>query len=183
MIYVFLANGFEEIEALSVVDILRRAGIETKTVGIGSIGTVRGANGIIVDTDEKDCAVDMGQIDGIVLPGGMPGAENLYESSTVRETVNYCAENGKLICAICAAPIILGRLGLLDGKEAICYPGFEKELKGAKISEKYVCKDGNIITAKGPGAALDFAFEIVNYLKGSEKVKNLKKSMQCKENG
>ena len=182
MIYVFLANGFEEIEAFSVVDILRRAGIETKTVGIGSIGTVRGANGIIVDTDEKDCAVDMSRVEGIVLPGGMPGAENLYESSTVREIVNYCAEKGKLICAICAAPIILGRLGFLAEKEAICYPGFEEELKGAKISEKYVCKDGNIITAKGPGAALDFAFEIVNYLKGKEKVENLKKLMQCKEN-
>lgn len=180
MVYVFLANGFEEIEALSVVDILRRAGIETETVGIGSIGTVKGASGIIVDTDQKDKDIKKEPVEGVVLPGGMPGAENLYESSTVKDMLEYCSENDKLIGAICAAPLVLGRLGLLSGKKAVCYPGFEGELNGANLSKESVCKDGNIITAKGPGAAMDFAFEIVNYFKGEAVVSELKKSMQFK---
>lgn len=179
MIYVFLANGFEEIEALSVVDILRRAGLKTKMIGISNKETVKGANGIIVNIDEKCEDIDKNQIDGIVLPGGMPGAENLYESSILRDIVSYCAENNKLICAICAAPLVLGRLGVLDGKEATCYPGFEMELKGARISRKHVCIDGNIITAKGPGAALDFAFEIVKHLADGTVANDLRKSMQC----
>lgn len=181
MIYVFLANGFEEIEALSTVDVLRRAGVATRTVGIGSIGTVEGANGIILDTDKKDGEIDKEKVEGIVLPGGMPGAENLYESATVQEMVNYCAQNDKLICAICAAPLVLGRMGILNGKEAVCYPGFESELKGAKLSDSHVCRDGNIITAKGPGVSLDFAFEIVRCLKGDDIVNNLRKSMQCRD--
>ena len=166
MVYVFLADGFEEIEALTPVDILRRAGVDTVTVGVTG-KTVTGAHGIKV---ESDIVIDDTVVDGlemVVLPGGLPGADNLRANDRVKELTVTVAENGGYVSAICAAPRVLGELGLLNGKTAICYPGFEKYLEGAKIADSHVCRDGNIITAIGMGASVDFALELVKALKGS----------------
>ncbi len=166
MVYVFLADGFEEIEALTPVDIMRRAGIDTVTVGVTG-KTVTGAHGIKV---ESDILIDEAVSDGlemVVLPGGLPGADNLRANGRVRELTVTVAERGGFVSAICAAPRVLGELGLLKGKMAICYPGFEEYLEGAEIADSYVCRDGNIITAIGMGASADFALELVKVLKGS----------------
>ena len=179
MIYVFLANGFEEIEGLTVVDFLRRAELEVCTVGISG-KLIVGAHNIPVfcDLDESEVRLD-DELAAVVLPGGVPGTLNLEKSETVKEAVRFAAGNGKLVCAICAAPSILGHMGLLDGKEAIAYPGFEKDLAGASVSAKYVVQDGNFITAKGAGVAVDFGLEIVCALFGKEASDNIRKSIQC----
>ena len=177
MVYVFLAEGFEEIEALSPVDVLRRGGIDVKTVGVGS-KTVLGAHNIPVlcDLEEAEVVLDK-DLEGIVLPGGMPGTVNLEKSKVVDAAINRALENNLLVSAICAAPSILGHKGILNGKCATCYPGFENELKGAKIKAESVVKDQNIITACGAGVALDFAFELLKYLKGEEATDKLKSAM------
>lgn len=179
MIYVFLAEGFEECEALVPVDILRRANIEVKTVGVGS-NTITGSHGISVlcDTINKDLSIK--DLEGIILPGGMPGTVNLEKDETVQHIIDFCAQNNLLICAICAAPSILGHKNLLNGKNATCFPGFETELLGAKISKNSVVKDGNIITAYGAGASFDFGFEILSTLKNNEISENLRKQMKYK---
>lgn len=179
MIYVFLADGFEEIEALAPTDILRRAGLDVKLCGIGC-KKIKGVNGIEITCDTEISEAEQ-DLDAVILPGGMPGAENLFKSERLREIVNHCAKSNKLVAAICAAPIILGRLGLLEGKNACCYPApdLEKELKGAKMLDKPVCVDGNIVTSKGPGTSLEFGFKIAEILKGSEAASKLRASMQC----
>ncbi len=166
MIYVFLADGFEELEALSPVDVLRRAGVEVKTVGVTG-KTVVGSHKIPVVCDTTAGEATFEGLDGIILPGGMPGTLNLENDTTVQEFINYSYKNGKIIGAICAAPSILGHKGLLKGKSAICYPSFEDELIGAQVSEKSVVCDGNIITAKSAGCALDFALAYLEVLEGS----------------
>ena len=153
MIYMFLANGFEEIEALCPLDLLRRAGLEVTTVGIGG-EMIRGSHGITVQADMPDTMFADADPDMVILPGGMPGSKNLDASRVVDAALRVAARKGSFIAAICAAPFVLGRRGLLAGKEAICYPGFENELTGAKISDKRVVRDGNIITAAGMGVAL-----------------------------
>ena len=179
MIYVFLAKGFEEIEALTVVDFLRRAELEVYTVGIGS-KIVAGSHNIPVfcDLDESEAAADE-SIDAIVLPGGMPGTLNLEACAKIKEMLDYCAENQKLICAICAAPSILGHKGLLKGKKATCFPGFEKELEGAEVTGEYAAVDGNIITGKGMGSAISFSQAIAAQFVGEEKALKIKESLQC----
>lgn len=179
MLYAFLAKGFEEVEAIAAIDVIRRAEIDITTVGIGS-KIVCGSHNIPIfcDFDESEAVIDK-NVDGILLPGGMPGTLNLESNKTVNDFIDYCAVNNKLICAICAAPSILGHKGLLNGKEAVCFPGFEAELKGAEISQKFVVSDGNVITAKGMGSAVDFGIKIVEYFKGSEKASVLKASLQC----
>lgn len=179
MIYVFLAKGFEEIEALTVVDFLRRAELEVYTVGIGG-KIISGSHNIPVfcDLDESEVIADE-SIDAIVLPGGMPGTLNLEKSETVQKMIAYCSENNKLVCAICAAPSILGHLGLLDGKKACCFPGFENELKGAVIQDGYVSVDSNIITARGMGAAISFSEAITAELTDKNKAEKIKNSLQC----
>ncbi len=163
MIYFFIATGFEEIEALCPVDILRRAGLEVRTVGIGG-KEITGAHGITLTTDMTDSEYSDSSPELIFLPGGMPGTLNLLESKTVRDAVMNSYNKDLYIAAICAAPIILGELGVLKGKEAICYPSFESELTGAVISEKRIVADGKILTAAGMGVALDFALLIVELL-------------------
>ena len=170
----FLANGFEEVEALAPLDLLRRAEVEIKTVGIGG-KTVVGAHGIPVIADITDGEF-FGDFDMIILPGGMPGTLNLDGSAAVHSAIKSAVENDKYIAAICAAPMILGKLGLLSGKEAICYPGFEKELIGATLSDKTVASDGRIITAKGMGVAVEFGLLLVGILKGGEVAEKLRKS-------
>lgn len=181
MIYTFLANGFEEIEALAVVDILRRCGLQVTTVGVG--GTqITGAHGITVTADVSEG--DIGRpddIDAVVLPGGMPGTTNLEKSQTVQDMLERAAVSGALVCAICAAPSVLGHKGLLQEKNAVCYPGFEDALEGAKVVWDAVVTDGNFITSKGPGVALEFGFAIAERLVGSEKTQAVRMSMQCKE--
>ncbi len=176
MVYMFLAEGFEEIEALCPLDLLRRAGVEIKTVGIGS-KTVCGTHGISVLADMSDS--DMRDFDAemIILPGGMPGTLNLDASATVHKAIDTAVENGSYIAAICAAPSILGTLGLLRDKEAICYPGFEDKLVGAKISDERVVVDGKIITAAGMGVALRFGLTLVELLCGQEKAEALRKGV------
>ena len=161
MLYMFLADGFEEVEAIAALDVIRRAGLEIKTVGVNS-DTVKGSHNIpvICDTTADKISFDE-TVAGIILPGGMPGTTNLMNNDIVNKFIDLCYENNKLICAICAAPMILGRKGLLHGKEAVCFPGFEDELKGAVISEKYICNSDKIITAKGMGSAIKFGLEIV----------------------
>ncbi len=178
MVYVFLADGFEEVEALTPVDYLRRAGIEVITVGVGSL-EIKGAHGITVVCDKEQESVDSdASLEGIILPGGMPGTINLENSWVVQGFIDYCTDHGMMIAAICAAPSVLGHKNLLDGKEAVCFPGFEKDLYGAVISDKYAVTDGNIITAKGAGSASEFAFEIIRYLCSDEKAQEIKATVQ-----
>lgn len=169
MIYVFLANGFEEIEALTPVDLLKRAGFEVKTVAIGETKTVMGAHGIgvVADLLEKDFSYDSPE--AIILPGGMPGTTNLEESAKVIDAIVQAMVNNTLIGAICAAPSILGICGCLKGRKATCFPGFEEYLDGANILDERVVRDGNIITAKGMGCATEFALCIIQALAGKEK--------------
>ena len=179
MVYLFLANGFETIEALAVVDMLRRAKIDVKTVGVtGKI--VISSHNIDVTADIEIDEFDVKDADAVVLPGGMPGTLNLEADKTVQGAIDYCVENKKYTCAICAAPSILGHKGLLKGKEAICFPGFENDLTGAILSDKYVVTDGLIITARGAGVAVDFGLEIVKALKGEETAENVRKTIQCR---
>lgn len=176
MIYLMLADGFEEIEALTPLDILRRADIEVRTVGVTG-KTVTGAHNIPVTADISIDDIILKDMSAIILPGGMPGTLNLKNNKQVENAVLYAADNNLLIAAICAAPSILGNLGLLEAKEAICFPGFEEQLKGAKISQDKVVKSGNIITAAGAGVAAEFGFEILSTLKDNDTANKLKKAM------
>ncbi len=180
MVYVFIANGFEEAEALVPVDIIRRAELEVKTVGIGSC-VVKGSHGIRVMTDTDDGQIIMDDsVDMIVLPGGMPGTLNLENSKTVQSAIDYCIEHNILIGAICAAPSILGRRNLLEGKKATCFPGFEQFLLGADFTGESVVKDGNIITAKGAGVATQFGLALVEALTNNKaRAKRLAQALQC----
>ncbi len=176
MVYLFLANGFEEIEALCPLDLLRRAGVEVTTVGIGS-DTIMGSHGIPVLADIPEGMFADSTPEMIILPGGMPGSKNLDESRTVDMALAAASRQGAFIAAICAAPMVLGHRGLLQNKEAICFPGFEKELTGARISDKRVVRDGNVITAAGMGVALEFGLELVAALKGREVAENLRRAV------
>ena len=170
---VFLADGFEEIEALTVVDLLRRAKIYVDTVSISDDYMVHGSHGIAVQTEDLFEEIDFDDFDMIVLPGGMPGTENLKGHSGVRKVVEDFAENGKYVAAICAAPTILSELGLLKGKRATCYPSVEEEIQGALLTEAPVMADGNIITGQAAGAASDFALKLVEVLAGSKKAQEV----------
>lgn len=179
MIYIFLAEGCEEVEALSPLDVLKRAKLDVMTACVtGDI--ITSSHGVKIVADTTIDKISKEDIDAIILPGGMPGTLNLYQSERVKELVAYCMESNKPLCAICAAPLILGRMGYLNGKNAICYPGFEDELKGAKICEDSICKDGNIITAKGVGVALEFGLKIVEELKGKAEALRIKQEIMMK---
>lgn len=177
MVYLFLANGFEEIEALLPLDILRRGGVDVTTVAVGGADAVVGSHGIRVGADIPDTMFRDSRPEAVILPGGMPGAENLAASRTVETALRVCATTGGLLCAICAAPMVLGKYGYLVGKSAICYPGFEKTLSGAEISQNRVVKDGNVITAAGMGVAMEFGFEILKALKGDAVAERVKRSI------
>ncbi|MBP3323409.1 MAG: DJ-1/PfpI family protein [Clostridia bacterium] len=182
MIYVFLADGFEETEAIAPIDILRRAELEVKTVALKG-DRAESSHGVTVlcDMNIKDITTE--DMDAIVLPGGMPGTLNLEANPIVRVCIDYCYNNGKLIGAICAAPSILGHLGLLKGKNAVCFPGFENELTGAVIPEnELVVKDGNIITAKGAGVALEFGLALAKELAGDLQARKIKAAIQMRKN-
>ncbi len=161
-----LADGFEEIEAVAVIDVLRRAGINTVTVSITRNYEVTGAHGIQISADKLFDEVDFEAMDMIVLPGGMPGAKNLKNHSGLRDQLLKFFNSGKLLGAICAAPMVFGSLGILKNKPATCFPGFENQLTGAHVTGAEVEVSGNVITGKGPGVAIKFALEIVTKLKG-----------------
>lgn len=176
MIYVMLANGFEEIEALAFVDILRRAEIDVSTVSIYDETQVKGAHGITVLADYT--IGDIGYLGtGIVLPGGLPGTTNLEENAIVIDLIKKYAKDGKFVGAICAAPSVLGKLGILKKKSATCYPPFEKFLVDANLSSERVAVDGNIVTSKGAGTAHDFAFKFVELIKDKKTADNIRSSM------
>lgn len=179
MVYVFLANGFEEIEALTTVDILRRADIPVQTVGIGG-RVIYGSHDIPVTTDIDDGQVRHStELQAIVLPGGLPGTTNLEKSPVVQETIAYCVKQNLLIAAICAAPSILGHLGLLVGKRATSFPSFQKELKGATLVDEYVCQDGKIITGRGMGVSTPFALKVLEALTTPKTAEKIRETIQC----
>ena len=177
MIYTFLADGFEEIEALCPVDIMRRAGLTVTTVGIGKKEII-GSHGISVIADTVDSELTFEDIELIFLPGGMPGTKNLDASQTVHKAIDLAIEQNAYITAICAAPMILGKRGLLNGKNAVCYPSFEEYLIGAAVpNDKKVIVDKKIITAKGMGVSHELGLTIVTLLCGKEKSDELRKSI------
>ena len=178
MVYVFLAEGFEEMEALAPIDLLRRVGVEVTTVGVGG-KLIKGAHGVGFTADSDGEGLDFSDVGCVVLPGGMPGTTNLDASPMVEACLMKAAEKNALIAAICAAPSVLGHKGLLKGKNATCFPGFEEDLLGAAHTGAPVEKDGNIITARGAGVALDFALALVAELKGETAAKELRESLQC----
>lgn len=169
MVYLFCADGTEEAEAVVTADIMRRAGVYLKIVGVGS-KTITTSHGIIITADIEENGIT-DNFDMIVLPGGMPGTLNLEKSRAVQHAIDTALKKDRFIAAICAAPTILGHRGILNGKKAVCYPGYEDELEGAKIMNTQSCSDGKIITANGPGAVFAFGKEILSALgKNYEKV-------------
>jgi len=177
MVYVTLADGFEEIEAITPIDILRRADIAVTTLSISDNLTVTGAHGICVTANKTMSQINPQDMEALILPGGA-GHELLDASNEVHALINYALSNNLYIAAICAAPSILGKKMLLDGKNATCFPGFEQFLYGANVKADKVVTDGKIITAKGAGAAAEFGFEICSLLKGNDTAEALRKIMQ-----
>lgn len=176
-IAIFLAEGFEEIEGLTVVDILRRAGLTIDMVSITGSVKVTGSHGIEITADKTISATDFTTLDMIVLPGGMPGTKNLESCESLMKQVDTFAKEEKYLAAICAAPSIYGHRGLLSGKRACCYPGFESHLTGAKVTAAEVSVDGHMITSRGMGTAIPFALAIVETFCGKEKAEELAKSI------
>lgn len=178
MLYLCLAEGFEEVEAIATLDVLRRAGIDVKTVGITG-NPVTGSHGVPMTPDlTAEEALTVEELKGVILPGGMPGTKNLEASETVGRLLAYCAEQNLLMAAICAAPSVLGHLGYLQGKQATCFPGFEPELLGATPTGESVTEDGNVITGKGAGAAHLFGEAIAARFVGAEAAHDILINMQ-----
>lgn len=180
MIYVFLAHGFETTEALTTVDILRRGKLDVKTVAVGTEDNiVTSSHNIQVMADINESQLTKENLQGVVLPGGMPGTTNLGKSAIVQKYAGYCVDNNLIVGAICAAPSVLGKLGLLQGKNAVCFPGFEDELKGSLLSDDFVVTDGLIVTAKGMGATIPFALQLLAMFKDQKTANNVHNSLQC----
>ena len=175
--YVFLADGFEEIEGLTVVDILRRAGADTQTVSVMGRKEITGSHRITLQADPvfEETSFEDGTL--FVLPGGMPGTKHLGAHEGLTSLLKKAAAEGKRVAAICAAPSVLGDLGLLEGKHAACYPGFEDRLKGAQVEFTPVVTDGNITTSRGMGIAIPFALSLAAQLTGAEKAEELAKGI------
>ncbi len=179
MIYVFLAQGFEEVEALAPIDLLRRCGKEVITVGVNDNIIVGSHNiPIVTDTITQEIKLD-DTLEMIILPGGMPGTINLENDPAVQEAIDFCVKNDKFIGAICAAPSILGHKGILKNKKAVCFEGFENQLEGADVSKDSVMADGNIITARGAGVAVQFGLKLVEVLISKERSDTLKAAILC----
>lgn len=178
MVYVFLADGFEIIEALAPVDMLKRAKIDVKTVGVtGKV--VESSCGIKVESDITIDEFEFYDVQAIVLPGGLQGTLKLESNTAVQNAIDNSVNTNTLICAICAAPSILGHKGLLKGRKATCFPGFEHTLEGAEYAKEYVVKDDNFITARGAGVCIEFGLEIVKALKNSEVADEVRSTIQC----
>lgn len=180
-IAVHIAEGFEEIEAVTIIDVLRRAGLVVKTVSVTGEKLVTGSHRIPILTDFLFEEIDYSTIDMIILPGGMPGAKNLDEHTGLKEQILSFHKQKKPLGAICAAPIVFGHLNILNNKMAVCYPGFETELKGANVQHSPVAIDEHILTGQGVGAALAFALKITEELVGKNKADQLAKAMLVNE--
>lgn len=178
MVYLFLADGFEIIEALAPVDMLRRAKLDVKTVGVTG-RTVTSSCGVEVVADIAIDEFEYSNVDAIILPGGSDGVANLEKDNRVQEIIDKAVEDNIYICAICAAPSILGNKGLLKNIESTAFPSFMKYLDGAVLSDKYVITDGKYITARGAGVSVDFGLEIVKALTDEETAENIRKTIQC----
>jgi 4-methyl-5(b-hydroxyethyl)-thiazole monophosphate biosynthesis len=177
-VYIFLAEGFEEIEALTVVDLLRRAEVDIITISMTGKLLVTGSHKITIVTEALFESLDYSDAEMLVLPGGMPGTKNLEEHQGLDELLKDFAAKQKHIAAICAAPRVLGSKGLLQGKQAICYPGHEEALLGAQLTNKDVVVDENIITSRGMGTSIDFSLVIIRKLKGEEEAKRIANQIQ-----
>ncbi len=177
-VYIFFANGFEEIEGLTVVDLLRRAKINITTVSITESQEVTGAHNIKVIADELFGESDYDNAKMLILPGGMPGTTHLLQHKKLRELLLRHNSENKMIAAICAAPSVLGMNGILEGKKATCYPGFEDKLIGAIYTNEKVVEDKNVITSKGLGTAIDFAASIIEHYQGRKAANQIKSSIQ-----
>lgn len=178
--YIFLAEGFEEMEAVAPLDMLRRAGVDAKFVSVTGERVVTGAHGIAYLADALFADVDFSAADALVLPGGMPGTTNLQAHQGLAGLLKDAYAQGKLVCAICAAPMVLGGLGILEGRTATIYPGMEAHLTGAEPSAERVCVDGNVVTSRGPATAVPFGLEIVELLAGKEAAEGLAKDIVWK---
>ena len=170
---VLLADGFEEIEGLTVVDIMRRAKIDVETISITGQKQINGAHKIIVEADRLFEETDFSDGDMLVLPGGMPGTLNLAGNETLAALIRSYDDQGKKLAAICAAPSILGVMGILKDKNAVCFPGFEEKLAGANVLDVPAVTDKNVTTGRGMGAATDFALELIRVLQGEDKAKEM----------
>ena len=177
MIYEFFAEGFEELEAIAPLDLLRRAGVPVQSVAVGESKTITGSHGIAITCDLPASELDMSSLTGVILPGG-PGHKLLAASPVVKEALAIASEQNGLLAAICAAPSVLGKYGYLEGKRACCFPGFEESLSGASISYDPVVRDGNVITSRGAGTAAGFALELVAYLISPEKAQEISAQIQ-----
>lgn len=177
MVLIHLADGFEEIEAITIVDVLRRAKIDAKTVSVEKEKNVRGAHDIMVEADFLFEEVNYRNCEMIVLPGGMPGTTNLGNHQGLASQLNGFAKEGKWLAAICAAPSILGKLGLLKGVRATSFPGYKEQMTGADYTEERVVVDGKIITSRGPGTAIEFSLTLVELLRDTQTSAALRKSM------
>lgn len=179
-IAVHLADGFEEIEAISIIDVLRRADIDVVVTSVTGKLEVTGAHQLKVLADKLFDAVNYNDLSMIVLPGGMPGAANLDAHEGLRAQIVKFNNENKPLAAICAAPLVYGNLGILKGKQAVCYPGFEKYLKGAEVLNCPVAESDNVITGRGPGAAIQFALKLVEKLVSAEKAELIARQMLVK---
>lgn len=179
MVVVFLADGFEEVEALAPVDIMRRGGLEVVMAGVTGM-EVTGSHGIKVTADLAAEDVDSSKLEAMVLPGGLPGTLNLEKSPVVQGCIDNCVKDGKLVAAICAAPSILAHKGLLQGKNATAFPNFQKDLTegGATLSSAYICRDGQFLTGRGMGVATQFGLALVEALVSKEKAEEIRASIQ-----
>jgi 4-methyl-5(b-hydroxyethyl)-thiazole monophosphate biosynthesis len=173
---VILADGFEEIEALTIVDILRRSGVITITAGV-STNPITSARNVQLNADKHVNSIDCNDFDMIILPGGMPGAENIDQNKTVERLLQCFNKKEKYIAAICASPFILSNKGLLKDKKATSYPSFENQVNAKEYLDESVVVDGKIITSRGPATAAEFSFKLAELLVGQEKVEELKKAM------
>ena len=177
MLHIFIADGFEEIEVLTVVDVLRRCDLELQTVSVTGTRLIKGAHDIPIMVDTVFRKGEIDKSDGLILPGGMPGSKNLFLHEGLRKALVNHSEKRTLIAAICAAPMVLGRHNLLEGRRATCYPGFEEHLRGAEIINVGICEDDNLITAQGPAFASDFAFAIASRFVDSATLAQVKDGM------
>ena len=180
-VYLFFAEGTEEVEALAVVDILRRAGVDVSIVSVTGDKMVKGAHGIRVEADMLEAEVDYSAAAMLVLPGGLPGAYNLAAHEGLAEGIMQQYKAGKPLAAICAAPLVYGRMGLLKGLKATCYPGFEENLEGATYTGTLVEQDGQFITGKGPAAVFEFGYAIAERLAGKDKAGAVRDGMLYNE--
>jgi protein deglycase len=176
-VLIHFANGFEEVEAITPVDVLRRAGCEVVTVSVTGKKEVTSTRGLTVLADKLFAEADYEMADVILLPGGQPGSDNLNQHEGLRKQIRAFQDQGKIIAAICAAPLVLGSAGVLKGKRATCYPGVESLLTGASCTGNEVEVDGNLITGKGPGVAMKFSLTLVEKLVGKGKADELRSAM------